>query len=204
MSQETETGLTQTGHSPQQPQSAPHADQKVSGPAQTAPLTPEQKKDAAMASKLLMAGFGEIVSVLVRAQDYRARPIAALEEIAIPAVFSGQFSLAQAQSSFNGMVAPVGVVFWARVSPEVDQRLTERIATEPVRLQLPEWCGGQIIWIVDAVGEHKVVEAMLTRLLETDWKGQEVRLRAQQRRRLPSWRARPRTSDREFGELNGG
>lgn len=76
------------------------------------------------------------------------------------------------------MVAPVGVVFWARVSPEVDQRLTERIATEPVRLQPPEWRSGPIIWIVDAVGEHKVVEAMLTRLLETEWKGQEVRLRA--------------------------
>jgi hemolysin-activating ACP:hemolysin acyltransferase len=76
------------------------------------------------------------------------------------------------------MVAPVGVVFWARVSPEVDQRLTEKIATEPVRLQLPEWRSGSIIWIVDAVGEHKVIEAMLTRLLETDWKGQEVRLRA--------------------------
>ena len=131
-----------------------------------------------MASKLLMAGFGEIVSVLVRSQDYRGRPIAALEEIAIPAVLTGQFSLAQAQSSVNGMVAPVGVVFWARVSPVVDQRLTERIVTEPVRLQLPEWRSGLIIWIVDAVGEHKVVEAMLTRLLETEWNGQEVRLRA--------------------------
>lgn len=146
--------------------------------AQAAPLTPEQRKDAAMASKLLMAGFGEIVSVLVRAQDYRARPIAALEEIAIPAVLTGQFSLAQAQSSVNGMVAPVGVVFWARVSADIDQRLTQTIETEPVRLQLPEWRSGQIVWIVDAVGEQKVIEAMLSRLLETEWKGQEVRLRA--------------------------
>ena len=146
--------------------------------AQTAPLTPEQRKDAAMASKLLMAGFGEIVSVLVRSQDYRAKPIAALEEIAIPAVLTGQFSLAQAQSSVNGMVAPVGVVFWARVSPDIDQRLTQTIETEPVRLQLPEWRSGQIVWIVDAVGEQKVIEAMLSRLLETEWKGHEVRLRA--------------------------
>ncbi len=35
------------------------------------PLTQDQMKDAAMASKLLMAGFGEIVSVLLRAKDYR-------------------------------------------------------------------------------------------------------------------------------------
>lgn len=145
-------------------------------PAQ--PLTPEQKKDAAMASKLLMAGFGEIVSVLLRAKDYRAKPIAELEAIAIPAVLTGQFSLAQAQSALNGLTSPVGVVFWARVSPEVDQRLTEKIETEPVRLHLPEWRSGAILWIVDAVGEHKVVEAMLSRLLETEWKGQDVRLRA--------------------------
>lgn len=142
------------------------------------PLTDEQRKDAAMASKLLMAGFGEIVSVLVRSQAYRTKPIAALEEIAVPAVLTGQFSLAQTQSSANGMVAPVGVVFWARVSPDVDQRLTQNIEAEPVRLQLAEWRSGPIIWIVDAVGEQKIIEAMLSRLVDTEWKGKEVRTRA--------------------------
>ncbi len=130
-----------------------------------------------MASKLLMAGFGEIVSVLLRAQDYRNKPISALEEIAVPAALTGQYSLAQAQSSRNGMVAPIGVVFWARVSSEVDQRLVEDIA-QPLKLSFEEWRSGPILWLVDAVGEHTVIEEMLTRLIATEWKGQEVRLRA--------------------------
>ncbi len=140
-------------------------------------LNQDQLKNAGMASKLLMASFGEIVSVLLRSHEYRDRPLSALEEIAIPAALTGQFSLAQAQSAVNGMVASVGVVFWARVSPEVDKRLVENISA-PLKLSTREWRSGTIIWIVDAVGEQKVIEAMLSRLLETQWTGQEVRLRA--------------------------
>ena len=131
-----------------------------------------------MASKLMMAGFGEIVSVLLRAKDYRTKSIAALEDMAVPAVLTGQFSLAQAQSAANGLTSPIGVIFWARVSPEIDQRLAASIATEPVHLKTADWRSGQVLWIVDAVGEPKVIEAMLTRLVETEWKGKEVRMRA--------------------------
>ena len=146
---------------------------------QSAPpeLTPEQRQEAAMASKLMMAGFGEIVSVLIRSQEHRQKPLAALEELAVPAVLTGQFSLAQAQSAANGLTSPIGVVMWARVSPEVNQRLAANIA-EPFKLPLAEWRSGQILWIVDAAGEGKVIEAMLTRLMESEWKGHEVRMRA--------------------------
>ncbi len=75
------------------------------------------------------------------------------------------------------MVAPIGAVFWARVSPEVDQRLVENIA-QPLKLSFEEWRNGPILWLVDAVGEFTVIEEMLTRLIATEWKGQEVRLRA--------------------------
>jgi hemolysin-activating ACP:hemolysin acyltransferase len=130
-----------------------------------------------MASKLMMAGFGEIVSVLIRSQEHRNRPLAALEELAIPAVLTGQYTVAQAQSAANGLTTAIGVVMWARVSPEVDQRIAASIA-ESVKLQLAGWRSGQILWIVDAAGEGKVIEAMLTRLIDGEWKGQEVRMRA--------------------------
>ncbi len=97
--------------------------------------------------------------------------------LAVPAVLTGQYSLAQAQSASNGMTSPVGVVFWARLSEEVDKRLTENIV-QPVQLAPAEWRSGQILWIVDAVGEQKVIEAMLSRLVDTEWKGKEVRMRA--------------------------
>ncbi len=110
-------------------------------PPAAQPLTDEQKKDAAMASKLMMAAFGEITSVLLRAKDYRNKPLASLEELAVPAVLSGQFSLAQAQSAANGMTAAVGVVFWARVSDEVDKRFSENIV-QPINSRPPNGAAG--------------------------------------------------------------
>jgi hemolysin-activating ACP:hemolysin acyltransferase len=170
---------------PPAPTSLPHnvsfpADPTATGaaPQAAAPaLTPEQLKDAAMASKLMMAGFGEIVSVLIRSQEHRNKPLAALEELVIPAVLTGQYTVAQAQSAANGLTTAIGVVMWARVSQAVDQHIAASIA-EPVKLQLAEWRSGPILWIVDAAGEGKVIEAMLARLIDGEWKGQEVRMRA--------------------------
>ncbi len=65
--------------------------------------------------------------------------------------------------------------------PRKTQLLTHQIfnnIVQPVQLAPAEWRSGQILWIVDAVGEQKVIEAMLSRLVDTEWKGKEVKMRA--------------------------
>ena len=46
-----------------------------------------------------------------------------------------------------------------------------------MRLKPDEWKSGDILWLVDAVGEGRIVEAMLKRLVATEWKGREARMR---------------------------
>lgn len=150
-------------------------------PDPTAPnangLTQDKQRQAALASKMMMAAYGEIVSVLSRSPHHRTNSLADLEWLAAPAVMTGQFSLAEAQMKGSGLIAPIGLVMWAHVSAEVDQRLTANIATG-VRLKPDEWKSGDILWLVEAVGEGRVVEAMLKRLVATEWKGREARMRA--------------------------
>ena len=106
---------------------------------------------------------------------YKDMPLADLQWLVVPAIASGQFTLAEAQHAGNGMTAPVGVVLWARVSADVDQRLSSSTA-HPVRLEPKDWTSGDILWLMEAVGEKQVVNALLTRLSETQWKGKQVKV----------------------------
>jgi cytolysin-activating lysine-acyltransferase len=156
------------------------AEQTASAPAaaqQAAPaLAPEAMKNAAAVSKAVMAAFGEIVTVLMRTQEHRGKPLSDLEWLAVPAVTTGQFALAEAQSKTNGMMAPVGLILWASVSAEVDARLRANLASG-LTLRPEEWKSGDILWVVEAVGEPKILQAMLQRTAQNDWKGRPANLR---------------------------
>ena len=140
-------------------------------------LSPEAARKAAETSKLLMAAFGQITNVLMRSPQYRQHPLSDLEWLVVPAVMNGQFALAEARSKANGMKAPVAVLLWASVSAEIDKRLSETAAATPTRLKPEEWASGELLWVIDAVGEPDMVQAMLKRKMETDWKGQTAKMR---------------------------
>lgn len=154
------------------PEASPSAPQ----PGEPIALSPEQLQQRAGAAKLAAAAFGEVVSVLMRSAQYKHFALTDLEWLVVPAVMTGQFSLAEAQSKTSGFTAPVGLVLWASVSAETDQRL----AAEPgrqIRLRPDEWRSGDILWVVDAIGERRVVGAMLKRLRERQWQGRAVKIR---------------------------
>jgi cytolysin-activating lysine-acyltransferase len=144
--------------------------------AAVAPLSDAVVKQRAALSWRITAAFGSIVSVLMRSASHRALPLASIEELVVPAVLTQQFFLTQAQSKTNGLTAPVGVVLWASVSPAIDQRLTATPDQAP-RLAMAEWKTGDIVWIVEAVGEPQIVNAMIKQLGQSAWKGRPVRLR---------------------------
>jgi hemolysin-activating ACP:hemolysin acyltransferase len=146
--------------------------------ADPAGLSPEELRKRAVASKLVSASFGEIVSVLMRSEHYKHYTLQDLEWLVVPAVLSNQFLLAEARAKGNGFTAPVGVVLWASVSPEVDQRLTAAIA-QPLRLRPQDWRSGDILWLVDAVGPQKLIGNMLQQLHAKVFKGRQVKLRTQ-------------------------
>jgi cytolysin-activating lysine-acyltransferase len=113
----------------------------------------------------------------MRSSLHKRYPIAALEWLVIPPLLTGQFSIAEARSKQSGASAPVAVALWARVSAEVDKRLSENL-DKPMQLRPREWRSGDILWLVEAVGDARVLPQLLKRLGETTFKGREVKIRS--------------------------
>jgi hemolysin-activating ACP:hemolysin acyltransferase len=143
------------------------------GPAQPT-LHPEEAKRRAAAAKHLAAAFGEIVTLLMRAPGFKGQTLADLEWLLAPALVSGQFTVATAQSKANGAIAPAGAVLWARVSEEVDKRLAAA-PLAPLRLAPKEWTSGDIGWVVACVGDGRVLKEMVARLQAKEWAGKVVK-----------------------------
>jgi|SoiMethySBSTD1v2_1073268.scaffolds.fasta_scaffold259772_2 cytolysin-activating lysine-acyltransferase len=162
---------------PQAEKNAPPApDAAASAPAMPELPAEELSRRAAL-SKRLAGAFGEIVSVLMRSETHRTQMLMDLEWLVLPALATGQFTIAGAQSKSVGYSLPVGVVLWARVSPEVDGRLASNL-NQPMRLKPEEWASGDIHWLVEAVGDNRVIGPMLKGLAEREWKGKQVKVRA--------------------------
>jgi cytolysin-activating lysine-acyltransferase len=143
----------------------------------TPEVSAEELRRNAAAEKLLASAFGQVISLLMRAPQYKARTLADIERLVVPAVVTGQYSVAEVQSKQNGLVAPVAVALWASVSKAVDERLSRESDME-VRLDPPEWKSGENIWVVEALGEPRVIESVMKRLAQKKWAGKTVKLRA--------------------------
>ena len=130
---------------------SPEAMQAAPAQAQEAKaLSPEEAKQRAATSKHLLMSFGEIVSVMMRSPQFKNASLGDLEKLVVPAVVTGQFVVAEAQSKSSGFVTPVGVVIWATVSDEIDQRIMAN-PEQPIHLEASEWRSGleQITYYLD-------------------------------------------------------
>jgi hemolysin-activating ACP:hemolysin acyltransferase len=72
--------------------------------------------------------------------------------------------------------SPYAAALWARVSPEVDSRLSED-KDGSVRLAADEWQSGDILWIIDAIGYPEIVQAFLEEFVATHFPGQHPKMR---------------------------
>ena len=141
---------------------------KPNGNAVPPELSAEQLRAMAGAARAATAAFGEIVSLLMRLPQYKHYALSDLEWLVVPALLTGQFSLVTAQSKTKGMTAPVGIVLWASVSEELDQRLSAA-SGQPIRLHPQDWVSGDILWVLLASGDERVIQGMLKRLQEKEW-----------------------------------
>ena len=76
----------------------------------------------------------------------------------------------------TGFTYPVGVVLWARVSDEIDEKLVEDLDT-PIHLKRDEWSSGENYWLVETVGEQRFVQQMLSKLCTDVFKDRSVKAR---------------------------
>jgi len=135
----------------------------------------EEAKRRMAAARHAYATFGEVVTLLMRAPNYKHLPLGDLKSLVVPPLLSGQVSVATAQSKNNGVTAPVGAILWARVSADVDKRLASQ-AGKAIRLAPEEWKCGDIVWVVASVGDGRVLREMLKQLSRREWSGKEVKI----------------------------
>jgi hemolysin-activating ACP:hemolysin acyltransferase len=137
--------------------------------------------------------FARIVAVLMRDPNFRNIRLTDLEWLVLPPILSGQWRVAQARAEQpaanagatpsgaapeGNMLVPVAVALWASVSLEIDRRLSENF-DKPMLLRPNEWATGNILWLIAVAGDRQAVPRFLKRLADIEFKGLQVKLRAQ-------------------------
>lgn len=102
----------------------------------------------------------------MRSDPFKRIPLQEVEALVVPAVSTGQFLLAEAQSKTNGFISPVAVVMWATVSEQVDARLAANPQTA-IQLAPDDWRSGSIPWLIAMAGDPRMTNSMLKQLHET-------------------------------------
>ena len=140
-------------------------------------LSPEEARKRAILAKQAAAALGEIVSLLIRSPSEKHHALSDLEWMVMPAIVTGQYAVADAQSKQTGSVMPVGAVLWAFVSPEIDKQLSDT-AGQPPRLKPQDWRSGDIAWIVMSIGDPKILGGLLQNLAKSVFKDRPAKMRA--------------------------
>jgi cytolysin-activating lysine-acyltransferase len=135
--------------------------------------------------------FAQVIAVLMRDANFRKMRLADLEWLVLPPVMAGQFNLAQAPARFGrlegkgegkdagregGVLVPVAVALWARVSDAIDKTLSENL-DKPVRLGPADWASGDNIWLIAVAGDQRAMPKFIEELSKNEFAGQRVKMR---------------------------
>src|SRR5262249_5931771 len=120
---------------------------------------------------LFAAAFAKIVSLMMHSPAHSHFHVSDLMWLVVPPLLVEQFAIIEAVQQGAVLPSQVAAALWARVSPEVDRRLSED-KDRSVRLAAEEWQSGDILWIIDAVGHPDIVPAFLEELVATNFPGQ--------------------------------
>ncbi len=123
------------------------------------------------------ANLGRLVAMLMISPRHSKLTVHELNIFLGPALALGQFAVVGAKDVKDGPTKVAAAAWWAFVTPEVDQRLTDS-RDEYLKLAPDEWNSGNIPWIVEAVGEARIVNEMLKNIAARTFKGAPAKLRA--------------------------
>ena len=140
----------------------------------TPPPILDEKAQQFWRGKLAATNLANAVALFLRSPAHRHYTLADLEWCLLPALALNQFMAAEMKLP-DGQAVPAALVLWARVSAEVDARLSAA-PRYPSRLHPNEWQSGDVIWVVDAVGEPKAVQHCIEVLAKTAFQGRQFRM----------------------------
>ena len=114
----------------------------------------------------MSAVLGEIVWLMSQSQVHKSFFISDLEWFVMTPVILKQFRL------FYDKDKPIGVVFWGRVSDEVEQRLAQ--GTSKLRPQ--DWKSGDNLWVVEVIAPFGGAEEMVKDLKAAVFPDREIKM----------------------------
>jgi hemolysin-activating ACP:hemolysin acyltransferase len=140
-------------------------------------LSAEEMKKMEAASARLLFMLGKVVSVLMRAPEFRSASLGDIQALVVPPLMAGQILIAEARSKSQGFATPAATALWAKVSKEVDERLSKNL-DKPIQLAPNEWTSGEIAWLVALAGHPQAIAPLLGKLQQTTLKGQPLKMRS--------------------------
>ena len=138
--------------------------------------TPEEIEQFKQRDLLFGAAFAKIVSLLMHSPAHNHLPLSDLRWLVVPPLLVDQFAIVEAVRAGAALPSPFAAALWARVSPEVDRRLSED-KDRSVRLAAEEWQSGDILWIIEAVGHPGIVPAFLEEFVAKQFPGRYPKMR---------------------------
>lgn len=130
---------------------------------------------AALASRNALLSLGEIVSLMMRTPYFRTLPLAQVQALVVPAVSCGQVMVARVKNEV-GAQTPVAACLWARVSPDIDKKLTANL-DKTALLSPAAWRSGDIAWVMAAFGDRRAIVPLVQRLQKVTLKGGPLKVR---------------------------
>jgi hemolysin-activating ACP:hemolysin acyltransferase len=112
---------------------------------------------------------------MIGSPPHKDRRLSDLRATVLPAIRTGQYAVASGQSRSKGYSRSLAAVLWAGVAAEVDKRLSD--PKIPARLNPAEWKSGNILWLVETIGDDRAIQALIQRLRANAWKGRSVKVR---------------------------
>jgi hemolysin-activating ACP:hemolysin acyltransferase len=99
-----------------------------------------------------------------------------LEWLLLPPLMSGQLVTLRAKvKNAEGLLLPLALGLWAKVSPEADAKLeAQKAAGLQPRLAPQDWISGSIPWLVVSVGPKELLPRLQEQLSGTLGDGMKV------------------------------
>jgi cytolysin-activating lysine-acyltransferase len=123
------------------------------------------------------ATFGRVLALMMASPRHSMMSLAEANASVAPPLALGQIALMGAKRGEATPMALAAAAWWAFVSPEVDERLTA--SREPhLKLDPTEWRSGDQPWIIEAIGDPRIVSELIKTLADRQFRGQTAKLRA--------------------------
>ena len=170
---------------------APESQAKtVAPPPKTGDAPPGSQADASVATQATgktppdnrvaearFTVYGKMLSILGRQKPFVDMPLGQIAAMVGPAVDAGLFAIADGQpKDQSGPAIPIAFIIWARVSAEVDKKLSENLQ-EMVTLTPQDWTSGDIHWLLLSVGPQQAIGAILKTVSQKLPPGQNFKTR---------------------------